>query len=252
MFVPAVFALSARWSTNWSGYGRHTISRVSSVAALRSLRRLLGEIAPDAGDRLPSERALATMLACSRETARKGLATLEAEGEIWRHVGQGAFRGARPLDVPIRDSLLVEGATPRDLMRARILFEPQVAAEAARRARASDIAHLRSKVEAGRNGANRSECERADDAFHLSLAQTSRNPVLVGLLGYLSGARRRAAWQREWDRTYRRIGVDEFRSIHSAQHAEVVDKIAASNPPGAAAAMAAHLDTIMAAIEDGS
>lgn len=116
------------------------MTRLSSEATESRLRRLLAELAPDAGDRLPAERMLAMRLGCSRETLRKGLATLEREGEIWRHVGQGTFRGARPRHLPVRDMLLVEGATPPDLMRARILLEPQVAAEAARRAEAPDIA----------------------------------------------------------------------------------------------------------------
>ncbi len=188
------------------------------------------------------------ILCCSRETLRACYATLEAEGEIWRHVGQGTFRGHRPVHMPIRETLLVEGATPPDLMTARLLLEPQVASAAALRADASDITHLRAKVSEGRSARSRSACEQADDAFHRAVAETSRNPVLIGFLIYLSGARRRAAWQREWDRTYRRIAPDEFQTIHSDQHDAVVDAIAAAHPEDAARAMRNHLATIEAEI----
>lgn len=117
----------------------------STKAVLEDLRKAVKKLAPEAGDRLPPERELRTLLTCSRETLRGCYATLETEGEIWRHVGQGTFRGRRPVHMPIRDTVLVEGATPPDLMSARLLLEPQVAAEAALRADASDITHLRKR-----------------------------------------------------------------------------------------------------------
>ncbi|MHA6323806.1 FadR/GntR family transcriptional regulator [Roseivivax sp. CAU 1753] len=225
--------------------------RATPQTLAADLARLIDRIAPDVGDRLPPERALARQIGCSRESLRKGLAALEASGEIWRHVGQGAFRGQRPRHLPIRDTVLVEGATPPDLMQARILLEPMVAAEAARCADAADVAHLRARVEAGRDARDRAACEQADDAFHRAIAQATRNPVLIGFLDYLSGARRRVAWQRQWDRTYRRIGVTEFRSFHSDQHDRVVAAIAGADAEAAATAMARHLETIAAAISDG-
>ncbi len=215
------------------------------------LRHLLAGMAPDHGDRLPPERELARQLGCSRETLRKWLAVLEREGEIWRHVGQGTFRGTRPPHLPVRDAILVDGATPPDVMRARLLLEPKVAAEAARRAAAPDIALLRDRVAAGRAARDRAACEQADDRFHQAIAGIARNPILIGFLSYLSGARRRAAWQREWDRTYRRIGADEFRTIHSAQHDCIVDAIAAGDASGAEIAMATHLETIDKAMSGG-
>lgn len=215
------------------------------------LHLLLGTAAPDPGDRLPPERELARQLGCSRETLRKALAVLERQGEIWRHVGQGTFRGARPLHLPVRDSILVDGATPPDVMQARLLLEPKVAAEAARRAGAPDIAHLRARVAAGRTAGDRPACEQADDRFHHAIARIARNPILIGFLTYLSGARRRAAWQREWDRTYRRIGADEFRTLHSDQHDRIVDAIAAGDAAAAEKAMAIHLKTIERAMTFG-
>ena len=99
------------------------------------LTEALDRLAPDLGDRLPPERVLAQRLGCSRETLRRALARLERAGEIWRHVGQGTFRGPRPRFLPLRDTLLIEGATPQDLLSARLMLEPEVAAAAAARAR---------------------------------------------------------------------------------------------------------------------
>ena len=218
----------------------------SVTTVLPDLRLALDALAPVGGDRLPPERELARSLRCSRETLRACYAILEREGVIWRHVGQGTFRGRRPRHLPVRETLLVEGATPPDLMRARLLLEPQVAAEAALRADGPDIAKLRRKVAEGRAARDRSECELADDGFHRAVAETSGNPVLIGFLIYLSGARRRAAWQREWDRTYRRIAPNEFQTIHSDQHEAIVDAIELGDATAASDAMQRHLKAIEA------
>lgn len=212
------------------------------IAALRA------RVDTQEGTRLPAERALAAELGCSRQSLRAALAVLEAEGLLWRHVGQGTFLGPRPPGLPVRETVLLTATSPAQLMQARRMVEPPVAAEAAQRATPADVAHLSGLVAQGRRARNRPEAEQADAAFHRAVAETARNPVLLGLLDYLSGARRRAAWQQEWERTYRRTGVEEFTRLHSDQHAAVVAAIAAADAPGAEAAMRTHLDTITAAI----
>ncbi|WP_422034913.1 FadR/GntR family transcriptional regulator [Roseibium sp.] len=193
---------------------------------------------------MPPERDLASQLGCGRETLRKVLEDLEKDGEIWRHVGQGTFRGQRPTHLPLRDTLLINGVMPRDVMRARALLEPQVTGEAARKATADDVSRLREKVTAGRRAEDRLQCEIADDAFHKAVAQVAGNPLLTQVLMFLSNARRRVNWQRAWDRTYRRIGIDEFRGLHSDQHARIVDAISKADANAAITAMQVHLDTI--------
>lgn len=203
------------------------------------LWRLIEEHAPAPGDRLPPERVMKDLVRCSRETLRIALAALEAEGEIWRHVGQGTFRGRAPIGRPMKDTLLLEATTPADLMDARRLLEPQVATAAAMRRMQDDIALLRHRVAEGRAAR-----DRADDAFHQAIAQVARNPLLIALLRHFSGARCHAVWQREWDRTYRRIGVKEFTEVHCDHHEQVVDAIANGDGPAAHRAMAQHLEVV--------
>ncbi len=218
--------------------------RTDKKTAHEILWRVIEQRAPAAGDRLPPERVLKDLVGCSRETLRAALATLEAEGEIWRHVGQGTFRGRAPIGRPMKDTLLVEATTPADLMDARRLLEPQVATAAAMRRIQDDITLLRRRVAEGRAARDRAACERADDAFHQAIAQVARNPLLIALLRHFSGARCRAVWQREWDRTYRRVGVKEFTEVHCDHHEEVVDAIAKGDGPAAHRAMAHHLEVV--------
>ncbi len=177
--------------------------RIAKGTVRARLWQILEERAPASGARLPPERVLKSLVGCSRETLRAALSAFEAEGEVWRHVEQGTFRGRMPLDRPFKDTLLLEATTPADLMVARRLLEPQVAAAAA-----------------------------------------ARNPLLIALLRQFSSARCRAVWQTEWDRTYRRVGVEEFTRVHGDHHEQVVDAIAASDGTAAHRAMAHHLEAV--------
>ena len=81
------------------------------------------------------------------------------------------------------------------------------------------------------------------------VAEVTGNPILLGLLDYLAGVRRHAAWQREWEQTYRRLGVTAFTSLHSEQHSEIVASISRGSESAAFAAMRRHLETIFAAMQ---
>ena len=222
-------------------------SKTSTALAL--LRDLLRTGGVNVGDRLPSERVLAKQFSCSRETLRHALNVLEEENEIWRHVGQGTFYGPRPRAAPLRESLVVQATTVHELVQARYLIEPVVAAEAARRATATDIMKLNECVSAGRAGHDRFACQQADDIFHQTIAEVAKNPILLSILTFLSEARRRSTWQIQWDRTYRRIGIKEFKGQHSDQHQRIVVAIEKKDSLAAESAMRAHLETIIKALQ---
>lgn len=229
-----------------------TLARMRTSQALVRLKDRLDRLAPLPGDRLPTERALADELGCSRQTVRVALAALEAEGEIWRHVGKGTFRGRAPRGSPVRETVLLQAVSPEQLMQARLMMEPAIAAEAARQAKAGDADYLFRLVTRGRESTSRGDAEDADARFHRGIAEIADNPILLGLLDYLSSARRRAAWQHQWDRTYRRVGVSEFTGLHSDQHRAVVVAIAEADAQAAFDAMSAHLATIAATMRRGA
>ena len=93
-------------------------------------------------DRLPPERRLAERFGVSRNELRRGLAQLEAEGVIWRHVGRGTFVGARPVLNLADVAYLRELVTPDQVVRVRLMIEPETARLAARDATAADIARI--------------------------------------------------------------------------------------------------------------
>ncbi|MFC3631198.1 FadR/GntR family transcriptional regulator [Paracoccus angustae] len=217
-------------------------SKVSSA-----LQDLLGALSP--GDRLPPDCDLARSLGCSRQTLRAGLAALQREDLIWRHVGQGKFVGPAPRGLPLSGATLPADALPIDLIRARLLLEPAIASEAARRADASDIAELQRLVLTGGRAQRIADCERADSDFHHAIARMTRNAAVVGVMTWLTEARRHAPWQRGWDRSYRRLAAAMFQTSHSDQHQRIVDAIAAGHDTVAFEAMTRHLEEIGAAFQ---
>ena len=216
---------------------------------LASLRKLLQTSEVAVGDRLPPERELAQLLSCSRETLRRALLVLEDENEVWRHVGQGTFCGPRPSEAPLKANLLVQATSVQELVQARYLIEPVVAAEAARNATTVDIAKLNVCVADGRAGRDRFECQQADDIFHRTIAEVAKNPILFSILTFLSDARRRSTWQTQWDRTYRHIGIEEFKGRHSNQHHRIVNAIEQKDPKRAEMEMRTHMETIIKALQ---
>ncbi|NDW58805.1 FCD domain-containing protein [Yangia sp. PrR004] len=96
----------------------------------------------------------------------------------------------------------------------------------------------------GHRARRRPESEQLDAVFHRGIAEVTGNLILLGLIKYLAGVRRHAAWQREWELTYRRFGVTESTERHSAQHGAIAAAISRRDPDRAAAAMRGHLETI--------
>ena len=110
--------------------------------ALTQLRAYLAQRDLPTNTRLPPERELCDILGVSRGELRKALAVMESNGELWRHVGKGTFIGARPAQEYADVAGIAALTNPRDVMRARLLIEPQIAREAALNATAGDIAEL--------------------------------------------------------------------------------------------------------------
>src|SRR5512145_473355 len=79
------------------GYAMDGVADGRGVDTLARLRAYLDGGGLPVDSRLPPERELSRSLGVSRAGLRQALAVLEAEGQIWRHVGKGTFVGTRPI-----------------------------------------------------------------------------------------------------------------------------------------------------------
>jgi DNA-binding FadR family transcriptional regulator len=166
----------------------------SAEFALRQMRTFIEHGHFEMEGRLPPERELAAQLQVGRSTLRKALEILEAEGEIWRHVGQGTFVGRRSSKLQVETFLNLSKVSPRELLDARLGLEPAIAAAAAITAQPSDIAYMKMSAEKRENTKQPEAYNLWDHQLHLAIAEATRNPIMVALLEQLNSLRRAPTW----------------------------------------------------------
>ena len=92
-----------------------------------------GRLAP--GERLPGERELARRLEVGRASVREAIAALALQGVLATRPGAGSYVADDALERLAPGEVGAHDAGPFDLLEARLLLEPGVAALAARRGR---------------------------------------------------------------------------------------------------------------------
>jgi DNA-binding FadR family transcriptional regulator len=190
--------------------------------------------------RLPPERELSRALGVSRAGLRQALSVLESEGQIWRHVGKGTFIGTRPIATVSDLDAMVRRTNPAEVMRTRLLIEPEVARLAALNATPAQIAEMRHCIARSRGAATWRQYESWDNRLHRTIAEATQNALLVSLLDTLGAVRRAVAWGR-----LRVNKVKPEPDHHSfAEHEEIVAAIGERDRDRAAAAMRRHLETV--------
>lgn len=144
------------------------------------------------GDRLPNESEMIESYAVGRGTLREALRLLEAQGIVEIRVGSGGgsfvaspqpHSLARVLSVLLR----LSDVTLREVLEARKIIEPALAAQAAVNRDESHLAQLRDNVAAFR-GATRGtdEWRTLNRQFHSLLAEAAQNRPLSTLWAALS------------------------------------------------------------------
>ncbi|PJJ64998.1 FadR/GntR family transcriptional regulator [Compostimonas suwonensis] len=158
---------------------------VVSVVARRLLDQLTtGRIAP--GTRLPSERQLAASLEVGRSAVREALAALDLLGIVDIRPGSGTYlRGSSSDLLPriINWGLMLGQPRTHDLVEIRQHLEILSASLAAQRATDDDLAAIGQRLEQMEAAADdMAAFVEADVAFHLEVARTARNSVLIDIL----------------------------------------------------------------------
>ncbi|MGI9272734.1 MAG: FadR/GntR family transcriptional regulator [Woeseiaceae bacterium] len=197
------------------------------------------------GSRLPGERELAEQFEVSRVTIREAEIALQALGHIDIKTGSGVY----VLD-PSENGI---GGWPLlsafELTEARLLFESEAAALAARHVSDADLRQLEHLI--GRmsssDPADEEDSQLADQEFHLAIAAASNNAAVKYIIETL--------WKM-------RTEIDSVRNVHAAickeedatdrgtEHAEVLEALKNRNPGAARDAMQTHFKRLLASMID--
>ncbi|MGP0225147.1 FadR/GntR family transcriptional regulator [Paenarthrobacter sp. NCHU4564] len=190
-----------------------------------------------AGDRLPTERALEQSLSCSRTEIRRALSQLEIDGRVIRHVGRGTF--VAPSRTPSVDAVTVN-ASPAELMATRMLLEPRVAAMAALTATQADFDEME-RCLAGGDGADvHEEFEAWDVALHRSFAVATHNGVILAMVDILHSSRNDPSWGGLKRRTFNLARCEGYRG----EHRRIVEALQERDAERAEQAMRQHLESV--------
>ena len=153
----------------------------------RTLHGLIEEGTYEAGKKLPNENDLSASLGVSRTTLREAIRILVSEGRLIVRRGSGTYV-ADPLSQAAQTTLDMNDmkVTLRDLYEARLIFEPQAAALAAKRATDTEIEEiLRLGEEVQkliRENPAGQERIASEAAFHSAIIRASHNEFLANFM----------------------------------------------------------------------
>lgn len=196
------------------------------------------------GDRLPAERDLARTLRVGRSVVREAIRAMEFLGIVEVRPGEGTFVAPLPGGHgpnPLTASLFQTWSTQRMLFEVRRVLEPSLAALAARRATAEQIAQLRTVlggqvacIREGGTGVNE------DTTFHFLIAQATGNHVLLSIVNILMDLlqKTREASLQHADR----------RGLSLREHWAILEAIEARDPAAAERRMHKHILEIEALV----
>jgi GntR family transcriptional repressor for pyruvate dehydrogenase complex len=193
-----------------------------------------------ARDQLPSERELAETFKVSRTSVREALRTLESQGLIVSRTGMGNFVVDLPVEAlvgPLARMLIDEKNALADVFEMRKLIEPHIAALAAERATARDIAQLKRIVAKQTDAVSRGETGvEADAELHLSIGRATRNQALQklvsGLMEMLSRSREES------------LQTDERRESSIDAHRRIIAAIEKHDKARARSEMLRHIEQV--------
>ena len=188
------------------------------------------------GERLPPERTFANQLGVSRGTVRDALKRLEEGGFVERRPGSGTYVTCSEAD---RTVSIAQSTSPLELIDTRYALEPQIVRLAVLNATEQALA----KAERALAVMERSErapdpFSAADAAFHLALAECTRNAMLVWITRCVGEVRNNAKWARMRQLTLSTRMIRRY----NEQHREVFEAVRGRDAERGAKAMQAHLD----------
>jgi GntR family transcriptional repressor for pyruvate dehydrogenase complex len=133
------------------------------------------------GSKLPPERELARMFGVSRSSLRQALKVLDIMGILSQRVGDGSYlrSGASTiLNEPLDFLVSLEGIDFNELVEARLIVEPELAARAAERATAEDLRAIEQCLKLMEScKSDPIKIVEEDYAFHQAIHRAARNRI---------------------------------------------------------------------------
>ena len=185
--------------------------------------------------RLPSERALAQQYCVARGTIRSALEQLEKANLVKKKFGSGTYVTC---DIRLEQQDIAEETSPLELIETRLAIEPHIVRLAVSNANNRELGRLElalNKVLRCTHDPNHFSV--ADEAFHLTLAYCSHNPLLIWIYRRINDIRSHDQW------SHRKMNILTASKIrqYNEHHADLVKSIKRRNMEQASNLMIDHL-----------
>ena len=192
------------------------------------------------GSRLPGERSLAERFNVGRGTIREAAVALQTQGYISIKTGSGAY----VLDPTERESQRLPNVSASDLTKARMLFESEAAALAARNISDETLKHLDRQIKtmASNDPSDNEASQQADREFHLTIAKASGNSAVQHIIEILWQMRNELPNVRA---VHASICSRESAAARAADHTEILVALRKHDPLGARLAMQKHFTRLL-------
>jgi DNA-binding FadR family transcriptional regulator len=157
-------------------------SRARTQATANRIRQQILSGAWAHGRLLPSERDMAAQFGIARNTLRRIIKQLEAEGLIESQPGRGSVIRLSPLgDHMSRADIapITAAASQADLMEMRALLEPLVAELAASQATTEDLSAMEAALQKALGARDAATFEHWDAALHQAIWRAAHNSALL-------------------------------------------------------------------------
>lgn len=171
-------------------------SQIHSTSSVEVITRAISEHLMDAlisgqikpGDMLPSDRTLSEQLGMTRTSVREALKVLHIMGLIQVHPGRRPIVASKSNDLflsPLSWTFLLGQQNVEHIMDVRRILEIESARLTALKAQPNNIQDLRNTIEKMRKACKSFDVDafsEVDVDFHLVIAESSGNPIIVNLL----------------------------------------------------------------------
>lgn len=192
------------------------------------------------GDKIESDRVLASKLNVGRSAIREALKVLDVLGMIDIRPGQGTYISSNEANffiIPLSWSLFLNGNQTENIMTVRNLLEVKAAELAAGCKKEEQLVKLHNishKIHAAYVNKNYKEFLEEDLEFHTCVAECSENQIIISLIQTIRNLMKHVSGTGMVDE-------EQLREIYD-EHQRVYGLILAQDAEGAAKAMKDHLE----------
>ena len=218
--------------------------KVSAIAAEQIVDAIQRGDYP-VSSKLPSEFELAELMGVSRPSIREALSALQAMSIIESRPGSGNYILRKPSSADENATVhLIESETGcLEVMEARGVLEPPIAALVATKASGDVVARLRAAIDDMREHAAEDDFDAyfdADKQFHIALADAAGNALVTAALSPLLDTMDQRVY-REFTRHYYLKNVDDIQHVIDLHH-EILGAIEVRDGETAFAKTVEHWD----------